>query len=646
MTKKFKTIILTAVLLVCLFVLGVMIYLFIPRECEHHFCKKTPFEATCEEKGYTLYECRKCDYTFEADFIAPLGHQFTDTTVAPLCDAEGYTKHLCSVCGVEKIDTYVAPKGHSFSVVEVVAPSCEGQGYTKQKCDDCSMTKNTDYIKPNGHDFSGEKTLPTCTTGGYTSFACANCDHKYVSEYTKPTGHTIGVLNVIESTCTQEGYSVYKCENCTYRYTSDYTLPTGHTIGVLNVIESTCTQEGYSVYKCENCTYQYTSDYTLPTGHTIGAPSVVEPTCTQEGYSIYECAKCDYEYTSDYTPVAEHSVIKKSTVPCGCLTEGYSVFECENCDYGYIGERVAPRGHVMVQSTVAPTCTREGYTSFDCEHCDYKYISNMVAPLEHSYTKTYVRPNIEQTGYTIYKCTSCQSEHEADFVFYSDIFTGSAGEGRGSLAFGLDLSHHSGDVDFVALKNAGVEFVILRVGYNTSLDTRFEEYYALAKEAGLDVGVYFFTLAESKEDAIADAKRVASWLEGKKLEYPVFYDIEDYASYQPSTFSETQLMEIAHTFMTEMVNYGYYPGLYTNNNFLYNLFNSEKTLRLYDVWYARYTAVNDELITEYSGLYSMWQYRGNVEGFAGGAVSGMCDLNYVFKDYPEIMKQFGFNGYQ
>ena len=104
-------------------------------------------------------------------------------------------------------------------------------------------------------------------------------------------------------------------------------------------------------------------------------------------------------------------------------------------------------------------------------------------------------------------------------------------------------------------------------------------------------------------------------------------------------------MEITHTFMTAMVDRGYYPGLYTNNKFLYELYNNEKTLRLYDVWYARYTEVTDERILEYSALYSMWQYKGGVEGYLGGAVEGACDLNYSFKNYPELMIKFGFNGY-
>ena len=544
-----------------------MIFLFIPKECQHYFCKKTPFEPTCDQKGYTLYECVSCDYVFEADFVAPKGHELANTVVSPLCDEAGYTLHVCSACGMESIDTYVSPKGHNFALT-VIEPTCEGQGYVKQQCQDCSFSKNTDYKKPNGHDLSSQIVAPTCTEQGYSIVECANCDHKYVSNYTNPTGHSISKAKTVAPTCSLEGYSVYECSNCSYEYKDNFTSPTGH------------------------------------------------------------------------------SVTKTATVANDCLNEGYSTFACSKCDYEYIGERVAPKGHTLAENITEPTCSKAGYTTFSCENCNYVFVSNVVAPLDHDYSKEYVRPNIAQTGYTIYKCVSCGAEHKSDYVFYSDIFSGSAGEGRGSLAFGLDLSYHSGEVDFVALKNSGVEFVILRVGYNTSLDVKFEEYYAAAHEAGLDVGVYFFTLARSKEDAMADAKRVAKWLEGKKLEYPVFYDIEDYNDYQPSTFSEEQIMEITHTFMTEMVNYGYYPGLYTNNNFLYNLFHSEKTLCLYDVWYARYTNATDELVLEYSELYSMWQYKGNVEEYQNGSVEGMCDLNYTFKNYPEIIKKYGFNGYQ
>ena len=413
-------------------------------------------------------------------------------------------------------------------------------------------------------------------------------------------------------------------------------------------VDPTCISVGYSKYECSKCDHEYLSDYIVPTGHDISKTTTLAPTCIVGGHSKYECSKCDYEYLSDYTDPTGHDIKKTRTVAPTCTERGYSEYECANCDHAYVGDYTDPTDHTLASAVTAPTCDKAGYTTYACESCSYQYTADIVAPEGHTYTKTYIRPNIEQTGYTIYECIVCHSRHEADFVFYSDIFSGSAGTGEGSLAFGVDISHHSYDVDFEALRAAGVDFVILRIGYNTALDTRFEEYYEAARAAGLDIGVYFFTLAENGAEARADANRVADWLDGKTLEYPVFYDIEDdpyYSGYAPSTFTEAKIMEIAHTFMTTMVDRGYYPGLYTNNNFLYNVFNNEKTLRLYDVWYARYTTPTDALINEYSGKYSMWQYEGNVEGFSNGAISGMCDVNYAFKDYPTIIKQFGFNGY-
>ncbi|MBQ9979321.1 MAG: hypothetical protein IJP20_06015 [Clostridia bacterium] len=452
MKKHLSTILLSLALLVCLAVLGAVIYFMIPKDCTHHSCFKFEHAPTCDEKGYTLYQCKSCTYSFEADFIAPLGHKYSNETVAPTCEAEGYTLHTCSVCNEEYKDSFIAPTGHD-EIESVIAPECNAQGYTLHEC--------------------------------------ADCDYYYITDYVKPTGHN-------------------------------------------------------------------------------KKTTVIAPTCDEEGYTLYSCTECSYSYKGAYTKATGHT-----------------------------------------------------------------------------YTKTYVRPNIDRTGYTLYTCTKCDSEHIGDYVFYSDIFTGAEGNGEGELAWGLDLSKWSYEVDFNALKRAGVDFVILRVGFDDTKDTKFEEYYAGAKAAGLDVGAYFFTLAENAEQAKADAKRVANWLSGKKFEYPIFYDIEDYEDYKPSTFSEEQLMSVAHTFMTEMVELGYYPGLYTGNKLLNNVFHTEKTLRLYDVWFAQWPleSPDDATILEYSKEYSMWQYMGDVYGFSDGAVEGACDINYAFKDYPEHIKKHGFNGY-
>ena len=653
MRKKLTTTILIVILAICLVLMGILIYSLVPKECKHHFCNKTTYEPTCDTKGYTFYECKKCDYTFEADFIAPLGHNYENETIAPTCEEEGYTLHTCSLCNKVEKDTVISANGHDYEQM-VIEPTCELQGCTVNTCKNCDFVTRTDYVKPLGHDKIQRVVSPTCEDEGYTVSNCKRCDYEYINSYVEPNGHNYSKISTVAPTCITEGYSTYKCSNCEHEYVSDHTDPTGHSLNKVSTLAPTCENEGYSIYKCSNCNHEHKSDYLDPTGHTYSKISTVAPTCTEEGYSTYKCSTCEHEYMSDHTDPTGHSVSEVYTEGATCTKEGYSIYKCDTCGHEHKSDYVAPKGHTLSKTVTKPTCENEGYTTYECDDCDYHYIADVTAPQAHVYEKTYVRPNIGKTGYTIYKCLACGSTHEDDYVFYSDIFTGAAGTGEGSLAFGLDLSKWSKEVDFEALRAAGVEFVILRVGAYTNKDPYFEEYYAAARDAGLDIGVYFFTYAESEEDAVSDAKRVATWLDGKTFEYPVFYDIEDdkNENYYPSKFSRDLITSMAHAFMTEMVQYGYYPGLYTNDHFLYSVFNEEKTLRLYDIWFANYPASSETLeehiakdMIEFSKTYSMWQYDGNVLGYNNGSVEGMCDLNFAFKDYPTIIKRFGFNGY-
>lgn len=653
MIKKLKTTILVVILTICVIFLGILVYSVIPKECKHHFCDKNIYNPTCDEKGYTVYACKSCEYVFEADFVAPLGHNFFDNVVSPTCDKEGYTLHTCSLCNRVEKDTILPALGHDYEQ-SIIAPTCELQGCTVNACKNCDFVTRTDYVKPLGHDKEKTVVSPTCENEGYTVSSCKNCDYEYINDYVKPLGHSYSVISTVASTCTKGGSSTYECANCEHQYVSDHTDPLGHRYSKISTVASTCTQGGSSTYECSLCEHQYVSDYTDPLGHSMEKTSTVSPTCTTEGYSSYKCENCDHEHNDDYVAALGHKYTEIGTLNPTCTERGNSTYMCLNCEDEYVANYTAPKGHTLSSYVTKPTCTKEGYTAYKCDDCDYQYVSDKVPPIEHVFEKTYVRPNIAQTGYTIYECIVCGSRHEADFVFYSDIFTGAAGTGEGSLAFGLDLSKWSKEVDFEALKAAGVDFVILRVGAYTNKDPYFEEYYAAAREAGLDIGVYFFTYAESEEDSVADAKRVVSWLDGKTFEYPVFYDIEDDPNegYYPSEFSKELITSMAHAFMTEMVDYGYYPGLYTNNHFLYSVFNEEKTLRLYDIWFANYPSNSETLedhiendILEFSKTYSMWQYDGDVLGYNNGAVEGMCDLNFAFKDYPTIIKKFGFNGY-
>lgn len=611
MKQKLSTKALAIILSLCLVVLGVVVYLLIPRECKHHFCDKTVNEPTCDTKGYTTYVCKKCEYTFEADFVAPLGHTYTSEVTAPTCEEQGYTTHTCSVCGYVKKDTIVAAKGHDYET-KVTEPTCEADGYTTLTCKECDFVTVTDHKAALGHDLENTVTAPTCEAEGYTTSKCKSCDYEYISAYVNPIGHNL-TKTVLTPTCTVQGYTTYKCQNCTHEYVSDYTKPAGHSF-TTTIIAPTCEAQGYTTYKCANCDHSYTSDYTDPTGHSI-SKTVTNPTCESQGYTTHKCANCDYSYESDYTDPIGHSVIETEGVIATCTTKGYTKYECKICDYEYQVDNY-PTGHSIIATVnTTPTYNSTGSTTYTCENCDY-----------------------ERTTY----------------VSYFEIFTGAEGTGEGALAKGIDISKWSGKVDFEVLKSAGVDFVIIRVGSYTNKDPYFEEYYAGAKAAGLDVGAYFFTYAQSVGEAITDAYNVVEWLQGKQFEYPIFFDVEDDATenYYPSTFDEELITNMSHAFMSTVLSCGYYPGLYTNLNFLKNVFENDRVLSTYDVWFARYLSdpydstvlPTDEEILTNSKLYSMWQYAGNVPQYEG-AIEYLCDLNYAFKDYPTIIKKYGFNGY-
>ena len=95
-----------------------------------------------------------------------------------------------------------------------------------------------------------------------------------------------------------------------------------------------------------------------------------------------------------------------------------------------------------------------------------------------------------------------------------------------SQILGLDISKYD-TVDFNAVVNSGVEFVIIRVGSGRDMpDEKYESHYNNAKAVGLNVGAYYFGYELSAGDAEEKKKNVIDYLNGKQFEYPIYYDIE------------------------------------------------------------------------------------------------------------------------
>lgn len=207
-------------------------------------------------------------------------------------------------------------------------------------------------------------------------------------------------------------------------------------------------------------------------------------------------------------------------------------------------------------------------------------------------------------------------------------------------AYGIDVSVWQGSINWEKVKADGVEFAILRAGYTGAKDRYFEENYTKAKAVGIDLGCYFYTYAVTVEEAEKDADLLISWLEGKKFEYPIYYDMEDNKQLTEDMTTELRT-QMCLAFLDKMQKAGYYTGIYANPLWFNNYLDESALAAKSDIWLASWTGSGKPTI-DYSEKYGLWQY--SATGTVGG-ISGDVDMNVAFKDYPTIIKRGGYNGY-
>ncbi len=195
---------------------------------------------------------------------------------------------------------------------------------------------------------------------------------------------------------------------------------------------------------------------------------------------------------------------------------------------------------------------------------------------------------------------------------------------------GIDVSYHQGNIDWQQVKETGIEFVFVRIGYrgygeagNIKADDNALSYIEGAKENGLDVGVYFYSQAINEEEAVEEAEFVLKQLNGMELELPIVYDPEHVLDDEARTddVSGEQFTKNAVAFLNRIKESGYEPAIYAN--MLWEAFELDLTkLADYDIWYADYEPLPQ---TPYNFRY--WQYSntGNVSG-----IQGEVDLNLEF----------------
>ncbi len=204
--------------------------------------------------------------------------------------------------------------------------------------------------------------------------------------------------------------------------------------------------------------------------------------------------------------------------------------------------------------------------------------------------------------------------HDGDRLSYEDE--------QYSCRLGVDVSHHQGEIDWQAVRDAGYTFAFLRIGfrgYGTAgairPDTQFERNITQAQAAGLDVGVYFFSQAVNEEEAREEAEFVLGRLQGYELQLPVVFDPENILDDDARTDDVTgeQFTKNTIVFCNLIKEAGYEPMIYSN--MLWEAFQFDlRQLSGYPVWYADY---EQKPQTPYQ--FEFWQYSntGNVAGISG-----------------------------
>ena len=200
----------------------------------------------------------------------------------------------------------------------------------------------------------------------------------------------------------------------------------------------------------------------------------------------------------------------------------------------------------------------------------------------------------------------------------------------GSGHMGIDVSKWNGGIDWKAVKNSGVSYAIIRCGYRGSTtgalieDPKFRSNIQGAQNAGLKVGVYFFTQAVNEVEAVEEASMVLSLIKGYNISYPVFLDVEASNGRGDAISADTRTA-VCKAFCQTIQNSGYKAGIYANKTWFTSYMNTP-SLTGYKIWLAQYAAAPSYTRTR----YDLWQYssKGKVSG-----ISGNVDMNISYLGY-------------
>ena len=197
---------------------------------------------------------------------------------------------------------------------------------------------------------------------------------------------------------------------------------------------------------------------------------------------------------------------------------------------------------------------------------------------------------------------------------------------------GIDVSEHQGVIDWNAVKNSDVEFVIIRCGYGDNYTSQDDQQWlrnvSECERLGIPYGVYIYSYAQTTAQAKSEADHVLRLLKGHNPTYPVYYDMEDSSTVN----SKSQFAEFASIFCNAVEAAGYEAGVYANL-YWWNTYLTDSRFSQWERWVAQYNYQCD-----YQGDYAMWQCTssGKVSG-----INGNVDINFLIGEVGYWIEENG-----
>ena len=207
---------------------------------------------------------------------------------------------------------------------------------------------------------------------------------------------------------------------------------------------------------------------------------------------------------------------------------------------------------------------------------------------------------------------------------------------EGATLQGIDVSGYQKDIDWQKVKDAGIDFAILKIGNINAretdgwyTDSYFQRNVAECERLGIPYGVYAYSYAKNTDDAVKGANHIIALLEGHNPTLPVYLDLED------NSIKDTDHAAIAKAFCNTISAAGYTPGIYASAGWFKNILtdpcfsNSGWSIWTAQYWYGQRYDASLGLGPEYPAKFDCWQYS-SLSTVPG--IDGNCDINYWYKD--------------